>query len=147
MTEEKKGFTVSDKRRFTPEGETREDAPGQPESGTAGTGTADTAEQAGSAKKAEDRRDSGSGKGPELPRVNFSMFVLSLSSSVMMALGEIEDPISGKAEKNLSMARHTIDILAMLEEKTRGNLAKDEGELLTSILYDLRMAYVRAAKG
>jgi len=75
--------------------------------------------------------------------VNFATFVFSLSSSAILHLGEIPDPTTGTKKKNLPMAKQTIDILAMLEEKTKGNLTSDEGEFLKNILYDLRMRYVK----
>jgi hypothetical protein len=61
----------------------------------------------------------------------------------LVQLGIIEDPVTGIMEKNLSLAKQTIDILGMLDEKTRGNLDKDEEMMLKNILYDLRMMYVR----
>lgn len=79
----------------------------------------------------------------QLPEINFSTFVFSLNQSAMMHLGIIGDPGSGKQEKNLMMAKQTIDILGMLEEKTKGNLSQDEVTMLRSILYDLRIIYVK----
>ncbi|RMF89405.1 MAG: DUF1844 domain-containing protein [Nitrospinota bacterium] len=81
-----------------------------------------------------------------LPPVSFSTFLLSQSSLAMMYLGEIPDPVSQQKVKNLELAKHTIDTLAMLEEKTRGNLTPDEEQLLKDLLYDLRMRYVQAVK-
>jgi hypothetical protein len=78
-----------------------------------------------------------------LPKINFPTFVASLNASALVHLGVIEDPVSGKAEKNLPMAKQTIDILSMLQEKTSGNLTADEEAMLKSILYDLRIFYVK----
>jgi hypothetical protein len=78
-----------------------------------------------------------------LPEIDFGTFVMSLASSVLVHLGEISHPDS---EKNLPLAKQTIDILGMLQEKTRGNLSNDEQQLLTNLLYDLRMKYVAAHK-
>ena len=83
---------------------------------------------------------------PGVPTVDFHTFVLSLGSSALMHLGELERPGAGAAEKDLPMAKHTIDILAMLQEKTRGNLTPDEGKLLESLLYDLRLRFVESRK-
>jgi hypothetical protein len=58
----------------------------------------------------------------------------------------MEGPIAGKKVKNLSMGKQTIDILGMLEEKTKGNLSKEEENLLKNILYDLRIIYVKEQK-
>jgi hypothetical protein len=77
-----------------------------------------------------------------LPKIDFSTFVLSLSHSALMHLGQAPHPETGGVEKSLPLARQTIDLLGMLEEKTKGNLAGDEERLLTQILFDLRMRYV-----
>jgi hypothetical protein len=81
-----------------------------------------------------------------LPRLDFATFILSLSHSAMMHLGEAPDPETGKVERNLPLARQTIDLIGMLEEKTRGNLAGEEERLISQILYDLRMRYVERTK-
>jgi hypothetical protein len=78
-----------------------------------------------------------------LPKIDFSTFVLSLNSSALVQLGLIEDPASGQKTKNLPLAKQTIDLLAMLEDKTRGNLTRDEDNILKSLLYELRMLYVK----
>ena len=78
-----------------------------------------------------------------MPEINFATFVVSLNASALLHLGAIEDPTTGKKDKNLAMAKQTIDILSMLEEKTAGNLSKDEENLVKSILYDLRIIYVK----
>jgi len=81
-----------------------------------------------------------------LPEMNFSTFVVSLNASALMHLGLMEDPIQGETVKNLELGKQTIDILVMLEEKTRGNLSNDEEKLLKNILYDLRINYVKQSK-
>jgi hypothetical protein len=81
-----------------------------------------------------------------LPAVDFHTFVLSLGSSALLHLGELEHPEGGAAEKDLPLAKHTIDILSMLEEKTKGNLTSAEEKLMQSLLYDLRLRYVNASK-
>ena len=78
-----------------------------------------------------------------LPKIDFATFIFSLNSSGLVHLGVIEDPASGQKSKNLSMAKQTIDILGMLEEKTQGNLNNDEESMLKNILYDLRILYVK----
>ncbi len=78
-----------------------------------------------------------------MPKVDFITFVMSLSSSALANLGEVPDPITNKTEVNLELARHTIDVLGMLEEKTKGNLSKEEEEYLKSLLFELRMKYVQ----
>jgi hypothetical protein len=84
--------------------------------------------------------------GPDAPAVDFHTFVLSLGSSALLHLGELERPGEGPAEQDLPMAKHTIDILSMLQDKTRGNLTPEEAKFLESLLYDLRLRYVDARK-
>ena len=72
--------------------------------------------------------------------------MLSLGSSALLHLGEIENPNDGASQKDLPLAKHTIDILVMLEEKTKGNLSTAEERLMESLLYDLRLRYVEATK-
>jgi hypothetical protein len=81
-----------------------------------------------------------------LPQIDFGMFVMSLASSALVHLGEVAHPERGAEETNLALAKQTIDILGMLREKTRGNLTKEEGELLENLLLDLRMKYVAKKK-
>jgi hypothetical protein len=88
---------------------------------------------------------SGAGRMP-LPPMNFSTFIFSLNHTALMHLGVVKDPSVGETAKNLDLAKQTIDILAMLEEKTQGNLTDDESQMVKSILYDLRMIYVRERK-
>lgn len=78
-----------------------------------------------------------------LPKIDFSTFVLSINSSALVQLGLIEDPSTGQKTKNIPLAKQTIDILGMLEDKTGGNLTQDEDNILKNILYELRMLYVK----
>ena len=77
------------------------------------------------------------------PEINFSSFILSLGSSALYHFGEIPDPVSGAKQRNLDLARQTIDILVVLRDKTTGNLGDDEARLLESLLHDLQMRYVQ----
>jgi len=123
--EEKKSFRVIDKRT-----------------------TADATEKEEKVKKETKAQEKESQKeakqAPPLPEVTFSAFVYSLSTSALVHLGEIPEPITEKMDKNLPLAKQTIDILGILQEKTKGNLTQDEENLLNSFLYDLRMRYVKA---
>ena len=83
--------------------------------------------------------------GDTMPKIDFSSFILSLYSSGLVQLGKVEDPSTGKKEKNLPMAQHSIDMIAMLQEKTKGNVTEDEENLLKALLSELRMAYVEAS--
>lgn len=78
-----------------------------------------------------------------LPTINFATFIFSLNSSALVQLGLMEDPMTGQKSKNLPLAKQTIDVIAMLEEKTRGNLDTDEAAMIKNILYDLRILYVK----
>jgi hypothetical protein len=82
--------------------------------------------------------------------VDFTTFVLSLGSSALVHLGDMSHPEAGQLTENLLLARQTIDILAMLEEKTRGNLSAEEARFLRDLLADLRLRFVdrsRAGRG
>jgi hypothetical protein len=140
---EEKGFVVRDKRHFFQQEEKRppgeEEKEGKPETDQARL-RAEGRERETEAK--EDRKEE-KGGGP-LPEVTFSNFVFSLSTQALIQLGEIQDPESKKAMKNLPLAKQTIDLIGMLKEKTRGNLTKEEQALVDSALYDLRMRYVKA---
>lgn len=96
-----------------------------------------------------DPTDGGPGRSapdPPMPEANFSTFIFSLNSSVLYHLGILPDPANGKKEKNLVLAKQTIDILSMLQEKTKGNLTEDESRMLRNILYDLRILYVKESR-
>lgn len=81
-----------------------------------------------------------------LGTVDFSTHVLSLASSAMVSLGRVPAPGGETLAPDVDTARHLIDVLAMLEHKTRGNLDQAETRLLASLLYDLRVAFVDAGK-
>ncbi len=72
--------------------------------------------------------------------------VLSLEAAAMQQMGKLQNPFTGKVEKNLEVARNSIEILAMIERKTEGNLTTDEGSLIKRVLYQLRMNYVDELK-
>ena len=81
----------------------------------------------------------------QLP-MSFSAFIVSLASSAMVHLGETDHPGTGEASQDLELARSTIDLLGILEAKTKGNLEEDEAKLLESVLGDLRLRYVTLSK-
>ncbi len=120
MTEDSKDFVLKD----------------QP---SEGEGEKTTDSEAARAKHAYQKED----EGAQLPQIDFSTFVISLNSSALVQLGVLADPMTGEKSKNLSLAKQTIDVLGMLEEKTQGNLNADEANMLKSILYDLRILYVK----
>jgi hypothetical protein len=129
--EEKKGFRVVDKRvsaqeEEKPKKEKKKKKEAQPQ---------ETQEAKQEAQKEQP---------PPLPEVSFAAFIYSLSTSALVHLGEIPEPITEKMDKNLPLAKQTIDILGILQEKTKGNLTQEEESLLNNFLYDLRMRYVKA---
>jgi Domain of unknown function (DUF1844) len=78
--------------------------------------------------------------------VDFHTFILSLGSSALFHLGELDHPDGAPSVPDLPLAKHTIDIIAMLEQKTRGNLTSPEARLVESLLFDLRLRYVERSK-
>jgi hypothetical protein len=123
MDEAQKGFKVSDKRA-----------------------NANENEALGSQKKAEERTCEEIAEEEAFTTVlNFSTFILSLTTSALVCLGELPDPIAKEKTMNLPLAQQTISIIEILKEKTKGNLTEDEENLLGTVLYDLRMKYVQSA--
>ncbi len=140
---EGKGFKVEDRRRFSPEtGEARD--VGEKAGAALETGKQATEQGAEAPKEAPGARKNASNE--PLPEINFSTFVISLSTQVLMHLGEIPNPMNGKMESDLAVAKQMIDIIAMLRQKTQGNLDSGEQKLVEDVLFDLRMKYVEAVK-
>ena len=83
---------------------------------------------------------------PEIPPASFEMLITTLSTQAIAAMGFIPDPMTGQANQNMPMARHFVDTLGILEEKTKGNLTEDEQNLITESLHRLRMAFINAPK-
>jgi len=75
--------------------------------------------------------------------ITFSTFILSLNTAALVHLGEIPDPITNKKQVNLTLAKQTIDTLEMLREKTKGNLSLHEEKLLQSIIYELKLKFLK----
>ena len=126
---EEPSFAVKDRRRFTSEGEIKEDE----------DAAAADPERFEPDPEAESSRPTG-----DLPEMDFGTFVMSLARSTLMHLEGQELP-DGSRRKDLELARQSIDILAMLKDKTEGNLTVEEGKLLEQVLYELRMVFISAA--
>ena len=135
---EGKGFVVRDRRRFTEEGESKEEAIAEEKVERPEPETPEGAE--GEAEKIRKPEQA------PLPEINFSTFIFSLNTSALLHLGEVPDPTTGKEQVDLAMAKQTIDLIAMLKEKSQGNLTQDEENLIKYILYDLRLRYVQKTK-
>ncbi|MFH1829493.1 MAG: DUF1844 domain-containing protein [Pseudomonadota bacterium] len=131
--EAEEDIKVTDKRRFTKEGEAK-----QPD-----VGSKEPHPQEKHEEKAEKGREAFDQK---LPPLDFATFVLSLATSAQVHLGAIPNPTTGKQEQNLPIAKETIDLLDILRDKTKGNLTSDEERLFEHVLYDLRMMYVERNK-
>jgi len=124
MAEETKGegFVIKD-RRFADEPEKKEEP--------------------SPVKEKPVREKAGADEQYDYPPVNFTNFVISLSTSALFHFGDFPEFEGGKAEKNLPAAKQTIDILDMLREKTKGNLDENETSLIEGVLYELKMRYVK----
>ena len=80
-----------------------------------------------------------------MPDVTFTGFILSLNTTALFHMGELSHPVTGEKVMDLELAKHTIDTISLLKEKTKGNLSRDEDELITTIIYDLKMRYVKSS--
>ncbi len=97
--------------------------------------------------KDQDKQSDSNGETKTEPfQVDFSTFIMSLTSSAFYHLGDMPDPSSGKKEVNLPAVQQTIDMLIMLQEKTKGNLNEDEKKLLEQMVYELQVKYVAKTK-
>ena len=127
-----KSFTVSDKR-FSARSESGQERPS--ETPRASTSSAE--------RESPRQPQEGPQSVPGQEDINFTSFVISLGSQAFMHLGEIPNPLTKQREKDLPAAKHMIDLLGILEVKTKGNLADDEERLLRQLLFDLRLRFVR----
>lgn len=166
MNEEQPNFKVTDRRLFNPDGTPRDVPPEEkPEPKSAQTPESKVTlapESAGAPTPASDASHSTQPTQPqaastathepaeldeeELPDAEnpagFANFVMSIASNAASTLGMMEHPVTHKREVDLELAKHWIDILGMLQQKTKGNLAPQEEKILESLLADLRMQYV-----
>ncbi len=171
--QQERGFKVEDRRRFTADGKPREEVDAAEETqsepppagaagGAAAGGRAGAAPEQASAPRdpgaaspqagagaqgatAGAQGRSGSGAPPE--ELTFSSFVVGIASQAFAFLGAVPDPRTGVVRKDLGQAKAMIDILALLAEKTAGNLDEQEARLMEEMLYELRMQYVRELRG
>lgn len=163
MAEEEKdrGFKVADRRRFSAEGEAKsdiEDKPAAPEASMpapepthahdqhedAGPTAGAQAEATAAYEKAASAQPGAADIGPQ--DLTFASFVVGLSTEALALMGEMPHPATGERMNDLIGAQQLIDIIAILQEKTQGNLSHDEDALLDAILFDLRMKYVEKAR-
>jgi hypothetical protein len=81
-----------------------------------------------------------------LQAIDFSTFVLSLSTNALVHMGEVEDSSAADIPVDMVMAKQTIDIIGMLKDKTKNNLTPEEENLINHVLYDLRLRFVQHGK-
>ena len=129
MPEEEKGFVIKDRRSFDDKGEPKEK---------------DSTEEEKVKEEPKEEPPKKEAETPPLPEVNFSSLILSLSSTAFLHFGEIPDPGTGEKRKDLALAKHAIDTIAMLKEKTEGNLTEEEKQFIENVLTDLRWRFVKA---
>jgi hypothetical protein len=125
--EEPQGFRVTDKRGFSQEGEIR---------------TPEAAEQENEKAKNASPAQEEIKEAPPVTPIDFSTYIASYGYQGQVLLGLIPNPSTNKKEEDLESARYIIDLLSMLQEKTKGNLSKEEEDLVERILYELRMIFM-----
>jgi len=135
MADDKDNIKVTDRRIFGADGQLLE--PSQPQEFE--KSFSDTVDDLAAASAS-------SGKEDQPMEMTFQLLVISLSTTALVQLGMAPNPATGKTEQDLVNAKQTIDILGILEEKSKGNLTPDEAHLLEQCLYDLKMSYVSLTK-
>lgn len=150
--QEKKGFRIVDKRRFNSEGEARADAPERPEPPPQ---PAPPPRQAPPAQRADARGPAAPPAEEPQPRreqqqrgggMDFISFVASLATQALAALGALPEARAQGMPVSIEMAREYIEIIAMLQDKTRGNLSREEDAALQRVMTELRMVYVEVTQ-
>jgi hypothetical protein len=132
MSEEERGFKIKDRRLFDRDGNIRQDV------------KEDEAKRTEESEKPKEESKRQTERRVPLPEVTFSSLIMSLTSSVLMHFGDIPDPVTGEKKTDLDLAKHGIDTIAMLKEKTKGNLTNEEQQMIDNILTELRLRYVKA---
>ena len=146
--QQEQGFVVSDKRLFTKDGERRETEPRSEPARTAPPqASAPPPEPPPPEPPPADRMSATEPPPrPEDLTIDFSTYVVMLANTVMMLLGQVPDPATQQRHLDLPQAKHTIDILIMLRDKTQGNLTEEEARLLEEVMPQLQMAYVNVSR-
>ena len=140
------GFTVKDKRKIGKEEEVESapearetekpkgtDKPKEPEG---------KPEEKGSGSPLDEKEARGE---EEIPSIDFMSFIMSLSTSALIYLGEIPDPVDNEQKKIIPLAKQMIDLISLLKEKTKGNLTPEEEKYMENILFELKMLFVKAS--
>lgn len=161
MSEEQTNFKVTDRRLFNPDGSPRDVPPEEkPSLETTPPVTADTAAAPATETTASSKSDAPGPQSTQPPQTeedfsdadselpgaddpaSFASFLMSIASNAASSLGMMEHPVTGKREVDLELGKHWIDVIAMLQKKTVGNLLPQEQQILDGLLADLRMQYV-----
>jgi len=127
--------------------EQEKQAPPQPASGPAGPAPGPGPQPPGPQAAPQPHAPRGGVEEEGLPEARFDLFVSGLAMDALIALGDVPHPVTKKQAANLEHARYLIDVLGILEEKTRNNLTVDEARLMKDALYQLRMRYMAKAGG
>lgn len=146
--EEQGGVKFVDRRRFTEEGDDREADKAEPvvNSSPADDAAPTEPEPAPATARAPRSETTSDEATQPLEPIDFTAFIQSLAQQTLMHMGVMAHPETGKAERDLGLARQSIDILAMLHKKTRGNLSDTEQKMFDMLLHDLRLAYVQVSR-
>lgn len=130
MTEKENDFVVNDRRSLDEKGDIKDSK----------------SDKKASEEAAQEQTQNKSAQTPPLPEADITSLIFSLSSSALFHFGDIPDPETGKKTVDLSLAKHAIDTISMLQEKTNGNLTEEESKFTESVLADLRWRFVKASK-
>ena len=142
-----KAFTIADKRLFTKEGTRRAPDPETPHEPPAASPPPPPRREAARAEEPpQPRPEPGAGPRRDMPPADFTTLVNMLTTNAMVFLGQIPAPGSQQYMRNLPQAQHMIDLLMVLREKTRGNLAPEEEQMMQELLPQLQMAYVSVSR-
>jgi hypothetical protein len=144
MPDEEQGFTVNDRRFFNQDGRQKAEEEANASAPPREAGEQAPADQGQTAGKGEEKEELDGSEYRNLPPADFGTFIISLAHAVMFHMGQGRD--SAVTRKDMAMARHTIDTIAMLKSKTSGNLELEEQSLIDGILAELRMQYVQTCK-
>jgi hypothetical protein len=139
--ENKPGITVDEARKSQVEREPADREPAEPTADSPSLETPPAESPSASPEAARQRPHAHA-----LPPASLSLLMTSLGTQALIALGQIPNPMTGKAGVERELARHTIDLLNILEAKTAGNRTSDESQLLDELLYELRMLFVKSGK-
>jgi TolA-binding protein len=129
--QEEQGFRITDKRGFREDGAERGSDP-----------SADAPKTSPAASSPADEKTSAKQEGPPRTPIDIVSYVLGFYGQGMVSLGAVPNPDTNKIEENIEVARFVIDVLTMLEQKTKGNLTTEEQKFLDDVLYELRMKFM-----